>query len=100
MGGDEVPEQSVDEGEPGDPHQQGRSVDGGDREDGAAPEAEVSSDEERAPDPPVRKPAGRRTGLDRSVLDQSADDTDRGWGERPDEGHDDWLREQRPPHWE
>ncbi len=33
--------------------------------------------------------------------EQSLDDTDAGWGERPDEdGHDRWLREQRPPHWE
>ncbi|MGO1166660.1 MAG: hypothetical protein ACTMHL_08585 [Janibacter sp.] len=33
--------------------------------------------------------------------DQTRDDTDRGWGERPGEDeHDRWLREQRPPHWE
>ena len=33
--------------------------------------------------------------------EQTADDTDAGWGERRDEsGHDRWLREQRPPHWE
>ncbi|MFJ6133924.1 hypothetical protein [Janibacter terrae] len=33
--------------------------------------------------------------------EQTRDDTDRGWGERPDESeHDRWLREQRPPHWE
>ena len=32
--------------------------------------------------------------------EQTRDDTDAGWGERPDEdGHDRWLREQRPPHW-
>jgi hypothetical protein len=32
--------------------------------------------------------------------EQSTDDTDAGWGERSDDGqHDDWLREQRPPHW-
>lgn len=32
--------------------------------------------------------------------EQTKDDTDEGWGERPDGGqHDDWLREQRPPHW-
>lgn len=44
-----------------------------------------------APEPP----ALRRT------PEQTRDDTDRGWGERPDEDeHDRWLREQRPPHWE
>ena len=32
--------------------------------------------------------------------DQSTDDTDAGWGERTDDrAHDEWLREQRPPHW-
>ncbi|MFB9237187.1 hypothetical protein ACFFWC_16755 [Plantactinospora siamensis] len=30
--------------------------------------------------------------------DQSTDDTDRGWGERPD-SNDDRLYEDRPPHW-
>ena len=33
--------------------------------------------------------------------EQTSDDTDAGWGERGDEnGHDRWLHEQRPPHWE
>jgi hypothetical protein len=32
--------------------------------------------------------------------DQTRDDTDAGWGERPDEdAQDQWLRDQRPPHW-
>jgi hypothetical protein len=32
--------------------------------------------------------------------DQTRDDTDAGWGERPDEdAQDEWLRDQRPPHW-
>ena len=35
-----------------------------------------------------------------STLEQTRDDTDAGWGERPNEGsHDQWLQEQRPPHW-
>jgi hypothetical protein len=35
-----------------------------------------------------------------SSPEQSHDDTDAGWGERPDEEAEDrWLREQRPPHW-
>lgn len=34
-------------------------------------------------------------------LDQTRDDTAAGWGERPtDSGHDRWLRENRPPHWD
>ncbi|MEW2385370.1 hypothetical protein AB0873_25230 [Micromonospora sp. NPDC047707] len=31
--------------------------------------------------------------------EQTTDDTDRGWGERSG-GNDDWLLEQRPPHWD
>ncbi len=33
--------------------------------------------------------------------EQTLDDTDLGWGEVPagEDAHDDWLREQRPPHW-
>jgi hypothetical protein len=32
--------------------------------------------------------------------EQSADDTDLGWGERPDEADDDErLRREKPPHW-
>ena len=32
--------------------------------------------------------------------EQTKDDTDTGWGERPDESaYDRYLREQRPPHW-
>ncbi|MGN9774446.1 hypothetical protein ACTMS0_01495 [Micromonospora sp. H33] len=31
--------------------------------------------------------------------EQTTDDTDRGWGERSS-GNDDWLLEQRPPHWD
>lgn len=31
--------------------------------------------------------------------DQTRDDTDAGWGERG-RWDDDWLREERPPHWD
>ncbi|MCL7457496.1 hypothetical protein AB0J85_03385 [Micromonospora echinofusca] len=31
--------------------------------------------------------------------EQTADDTDRGWGERSG-GNDDWLLAERPPHWD
>lgn len=32
--------------------------------------------------------------------EQTRDDTDAGWGERPDQdAQDQWLRDQRPPHW-
>ncbi len=36
----------------------------------------------------------------RSRLEQTRDDTDAGWGERPDEdAQDQWWQDQRPPHW-
>ncbi len=51
------------------------------------------ADTEAAVDLPVTAPRVRP--------EQTRDDTDAGWGERRDEsGHDRWLREQRPPHWE
>ncbi|HEY5248643.1 MAG TPA: AAA domain-containing protein [Dermatophilaceae bacterium] len=35
-----------------------------------------------------------------SKPEQTRDDTDAGWGERSQEdAHDQWLRDQRPPHW-
>jgi REase_MTES_1575/AAA domain len=47
--------------------------------------------------PAVSQPHGPRT---RSTLEQTRDDTDAGWGERPnEEAQDQWLRDQRPPHW-
>ena len=36
----------------------------------------------------------------RAKPEQTRDDTDAGWGEPPDsDSQDQWLREQRPPHW-
>jgi REase_MTES_1575/AAA domain/Protein of unknown function (DUF4011) len=36
----------------------------------------------------------------RSKPEQTRDDTDAGWGERPDQdSQEQWLRDQRPPHW-
>ncbi|HEY2670395.1 MAG TPA: hypothetical protein VGJ07_08475 [Rugosimonospora sp.] len=32
--------------------------------------------------------------------EQTRDDTDRGWGEQHAGGNDDWLIEERPPHWD
>lgn len=55
------------------------------------------TDEEPGQDRPSRPAQPVR----RKRPEQTADDTDRGWGERPDESeHDRWLQEQRPPHWE
>ncbi|GAB3693774.1 hypothetical protein [Angustibacter aerolatus] len=49
--------------------------------------------------PAAAEPEPQREG---PAAEQTRDDTDEGWGERPrplDE-HDRWLLEQRPPHWD
>lgn len=48
-----------------------------------------------------QKPGKKRRRVFRRRPEQTSDDTNAGWGERPDaDAHDDWLLEQRPPHWE
>ncbi|MGA8978716.1 MAG: AAA domain-containing protein, partial [Pedococcus sp.] len=45
-----------------------------------------------------RRVRGRRAGSPKP--EQTKDDTDAGWGERQDlSAHDQWLFDQRPPHW-
>jgi hypothetical protein len=48
------------------------------------------------------QPGGQPNGVG-SMLEQSVDDTDAGWGEQSrqsaDGAHDQWLQDQRPPHW-
>jgi hypothetical protein len=55
--------------------------------------------EDKARDrPAVARPAvaGDKTGLP----DQSPEDTDAGWGERPEPDDDERLYGERPPHWD
>lgn len=86
--------------------------DAGERLKGAAtPDAELHPDgTASAPEGTGsrrRRRAVRRGSADLGARDdagaevsQTRDDTDAGWGERPDErGHEQWLQEQRPPHW-
>ena len=52
------------------------------------------------PGDPQRADAKPHGAVTRSKPEQTRDDTDTGWGERPDdEAQDQWLRDQRPPHW-
>jgi hypothetical protein len=52
------------------------------------------------PGDPQRADAKPHIAVTRSKPEQTGDDTDAGWGERPDdEAQDQWLRDQRPPHW-
>lgn len=55
-------------------------------------------------DPTLRTPGDDDRTVDLSddfvvLPEQTADDTDRGWGE-PAGGNDDWLLAERPPHWD
>jgi hypothetical protein len=50
---------------------------------------------------PPRRPEGSPAADDRPAVPlRSADDTDVGWGERPEPDDDERLREDRPPHWD
>ncbi|MEI2765412.1 MAG: DEAD/DEAH box helicase [Dermatophilaceae bacterium] len=55
----------------------------------------------QAPPTPPEPQRGRPTAGSGMPVEQTRDDTDAGWGERPDPDADDrWLQQQRPPHWE
>jgi SAM-dependent methyltransferase len=52
-----------------------------------------------APDHPDQT-APDQTAPDQTAPEQSEEDTDAGWGERPEPGDDERLYGERPPHWE
>ncbi len=56
----------------------------------AAANGPLEAPGEKVPSRPARTP------------DQTSDDTDVGWGEVPEpaDAHDEWLLDQRPPHWD
>jgi hypothetical protein len=49
-------------------------------------------------DPAAEPPSAERA----ARPEQTRDDTDVGWGQTPEpaDAHDQWLLEQRPPHWD
>jgi hypothetical protein len=67
----------------------------------AVPANEEQTQEEKSRDEQSPAPSTKVQPADvRSKPEQTRDDTDAGWGERSSEGsHDQWLQEQRPPHW-
>jgi hypothetical protein len=74
---------------------------GGSGADEAAAVAGVddSGEFQPTPDEGARKRRALRRKAKRAP-EQTKDDTDEGWGEHRDQGaHDQWLHEQRPPHW-
>jgi REase_MTES_1575 len=67
--------------------------------------APESSTQTQTPTPtptPTRSPTQPPTASPSSTPAQTRDDTDIGWGEIPPapDSHDQWLHEQRPPHWD
>jgi hypothetical protein len=58
-------------------------------------------EQDKASDQPTAaKPSARVPGNDTKAPEQSAEDTDSGWGERPEPGDDERLYGDRPPHWD
>lgn len=72
------------------------------QDDASKADAEHASAEHTGTEAAGTEPAARRVQPTRRRRpEQTKDDTDLGWGDRPDEdAHERWLREQRPPHWE
>ena len=70
-------------------------------DEAAVPANEEQTQEEKAQDEQSSAPSTKVQAAEvRSKPEQTRDDTDAGWGERSSEGsHDQWLQEQRPPHW-
>jgi hypothetical protein len=96
--------------EPGEASEPAESSQASEPDEPAASKPAESTHTEPGPRPgPERKGTSRRrrravrrgTNEDTEAAGQTTDDTDAGWGERRDEGaHDQWLLNQRPPHWD
>lgn len=64
---------------------------------GVPPSGSSTRHADEGPAHPGEGPDSRRP-----PAEQTRDDTDQGWGEasEPADAHEDWLRRQRPPHWQ
>ena len=67
-------------------------VDPDQEEEQPATTEQSAPDDDAEPAPRPKQPSSRP--------EQSAEDTDSGWGERPDPDHDERLYGDRPPHWD
>lgn len=64
-------------------------------EPNAGDDPDAVTEPDAGPEPPAVTPA------DQPLLpSRSSDETDVGWGERPEPDDDDRLRQDRPPHWD
>jgi hypothetical protein len=48
---------------------------------------------------PAEGQAGEKAGTAAILPNKASEDDPRRWGDGPDDDHDAWLKEQRPPHW-
>lgn len=44
-------------------------------------------------------PEGQDTGVDSILPNKAAEDDPKNWGDDPENDHDSWLKENKPPHW-
>lgn len=74
--------------------------DSSDTEPSVAAEAAAGQDQEGGPVPGSASTPGTAALPGTSALpNKAAEDEARGWGDREDDDHDAWLKEQKPPHW-
>ena len=59
------------------------------------PEPDADPEPGTAPKPPATTSGGQPL-----LPSRSSDETDVGWGERPEPDDEDRLRQDRPPHWD
>ncbi|MBG0741335.1 AAA family ATPase [Paeniglutamicibacter antarcticus] len=72
------------------------------KDNGFAPGSASEKDNDSATEPQARAEAAEPAPSKEAeplLPTVAAKDDPRAWGDKTEEGHDDWLKEQRPPHW-
>lgn len=64
-----------------------------------AEEPEQTTQESDMNHQPLQNTSGTGRRVQTVLPTVAAKDEPQTWGDRPDEGYDDWLKEQKPPHW-
>jgi hypothetical protein len=63
------------------------------------PDQDAPADNSKTQAEPAQPPAEPAPARPAARPEQSAEDTDIGWGDRPDPDHDERYYQDRPPHW-
>jgi hypothetical protein len=72
---------------------------GGEAADGQVP-SQGTGQENAREEAKTPAPYGQAaTGTEGILPNKAAEDDPRRWGDGPDDDHDAWLKEQKPPHW-